>query len=124
MGEEMSAVDAAAEVKARFLDRSLLLCGGRFLATRRCLDASSRNPQRCDESKQALLQCMSSHVCEVLHTRVQQCAAAKSDSEQCAQSRAALNRCLHAAYLSLPEPDVSIGSIEARLKELGANVDA
>ena len=114
-----SAEETAAEVKRRFTDRSLLLCGGEFLATRRCLDGGG---SKCDESKQALLGCMQSRVCEVLHGRLQQCTAANEDPEQCAMPRAALHRCLQAAYLSLPEPDVSIGTIKAQLQELGASV--
>ena len=41
--EEMKlAEQTAAEVKRRFTERSLLLCGSEFLATRRCIDAGSR----------------------------------------------------------------------------------
>ena len=124
MAEPPSAEATAAAVKQRFADRSLLLCGGEFLATRRCIDAAagSRKPPACDASKEALLGCMSSRVCEVLHGRLQQCTAANGNPEQCALPRAALQRCLQAAYLSLPEPAVSIGAVEARLRELGADL--
>ena len=122
--EVKAAEETAAEVKRRFADRSMLLCGGEFLATRRCMDpgASSRERQEGEVRKNELFECMSARVCEVLHGRLQQCMAANSDPEQCAMPRAHLHRCLQAAYLSLPEPTVSIGAVEARLKELGADV--
>mmetsp|Transcript_8514 Transcript_8514/g.17136 ORF Transcript_8514/g.17136 Transcript_8514/m.17136 type:complete len:131 (-) Transcript_8514:94-486(-) len=117
------AAETAAEVKRRFTERSLLLCGAEFLSTRRCLEPVGRSLQapNCDGRKQALMQCMQSRVCEVLYGRLQQCTAAHSDPAQCAQQREGLNRCLQAGYVSLPEPDESIEIVEARMRALGAS---
>ena len=124
MSSSPTAEETAAEVKRRFTERSLLLCGSEFLSTRRCLDASnkSRHPPNCDESKAALLQCMSANVCEGFHRRLQQCIAAHSgDPAQCVQLQAGMHRCLQAAYVSLPEPDESIEVVLTRMKALGAS---
>ena len=116
--------ETAAEVKRRFTERSLLLCGAEFLSTRRCLEPvtdRSKQAPNCDGSKQALMQCMQSRVCEALYERLQQCTAAQSDPAQCAQQQEGLNRCLQAGYVSLPEPDEPIDIIEARMRSLGAS---
>ena len=125
---EPEAPEVAAEVKRRFGERSLLLCGAEFLSMRRCLEPTGRSQQvpNCDESKQALMQCMSGRVCEALYLRLQQCTAAVQaghvDQAQCVQLQAGLDRCLQAAYVSLPEPEQSINMVEARMRALGASL--
>ena len=126
---EPEAPEVAAEVKKRFTERSLLLCGAEFLSTRRCLEPTGGGSQQvpnCDESKQALMQCMSGRVCEALYSRLQQCTAAVQaghvDQAQCVQLQAGLDRCLQAAYVSLPEPEQSINMVEARMRALGASL--
>ena len=125
---EPNAAETAAAVKRRFTERSLLLCGAEFLSTRRCLEPTGRSQQvpNCDGSKQVLMQCMSSRVCEALYGRLQQCTAATAaghaDPAQCAQLQAGLDRCLQAGYVSLPEPDESIDIVEARIRALGASL--
>ena len=122
---EPEAPEVAAEVKRRFTERSLLLCGAEFLSTRRCLEVGgSQQVPNCDGSKQALMQCMSGRVCEALFGRLQQCTVAVQaghvDRAQCVQLQAGLDRCLQAAYVSLPEPEQSIDRVEARMRALGA----
>ena len=124
---EPDAPEVAAEVKRRFTERSLLLCGAEFLSMRRCLEPSGKSQQvaNCDGSKQALMQCMSGRVCEVFYGRLQECTAAvqagRVDQAQCGQLLAGLDRCLQAAYVSLPEPDQPIGMVEAQMRALGAS---
>lgn len=118
----------AEEVKRRFTERSLLLCGAEFLSMRQCLEPTGRSQQvpNCDGSKQALMQCMSGRVCEALYSRLQQCTAAVQaghvDQAQCVQLQAGLDRCMQAAYVSLPEPEQSIDVVEARMRALGASL--
>jgi hypothetical protein len=82
------------ELQKRFRDRGLALCGSTFDAVKRCKDDAS-----CHDAKVALLQCMQTKVCEVLHERLAACIAGGQD---CASLREGMNRCLAFAYASLP----------------------
>ncbi|KAL1529117.1 hypothetical protein AB1Y20_000077 [Prymnesium parvum] len=84
------------QLQQRFRERSLALCGDEFGAVVSCAGSA------CERAKQQLLQCMQSQVCEVLFSKLQQCAA--TPQSDCRQIEASLNRCLAFGYSSLPPP--------------------
>jgi hypothetical protein len=82
------------ELQKRFRERSIALCGSEFDAVKGCKGA-------CEPVKQALLVCMQTKVCEVLHERLQAC----TEASQQASLQSGMNRCLAFAYASLPPPE-------------------
>ena len=85
------------ELQKRFRARGLALCGEEFSNVKSC-----KQGEACEPAKRALLGCMQSKVCEVLHERLQACNSAKQD---CSSLLTGMNRCLAFAYASLPPPD-------------------
>lgn len=112
LAEDPEARRVAMQVRARFTERSLVLCGDQLLATMRALG----NPgPAVNTSKAALFDCMQTQVCEKLHAALMACPAGGADEKP---QQMALNRCLAAAYGSLPEPQTPIADVEAQISRL------